>query len=291
MTVGLFGTDGLGVNDILTAHHYLGPISRGVAYRDEYGVMVFANPSSRRLPQQRWVELVRWCIVSDTPNAGSRQWRNVTRWLRANYPHVTTVVSYSDPSAGHTGALYRACNWLWAPTWHRLREPPSGNGYWTAGKRQAVKDRWVFCLAPDAERVSLLSVRDASIVARMPWASFQERRGGDYRRFAAGAAASVFASVLGLCDVLRPLPSVDEVLTVGARAVEFVERPVAAAAYAQEAVVVPVLLAEVSQVLAVQQLIRPAIGTRQARHAGQSMPNQARALWQHPVAAVLGRAA
>ena len=37
---------------------------------------------------------------------------------------VSTVVSYSDPSAGHTGSLYRACNWIWAPTWLRLRPPP-----------------------------------------------------------------------------------------------------------------------------------------------------------------------
>lgn len=181
--LGLFGVDALGVNDVLSAKHYLGAISRGTAYRDDYGVMVFANPSSRRLPQQRWIELVRWCIVSDVPNAGSRQWRAATRWLRAEFPDVSTVVSYSDPSAGHTGALYRACNWLWAPTWHRLREPPSGNGYWTSGKRQAVKDRWVFCLTPDADRVSLLAIRDESLRRRMPWAQYQERTGGNYRRW------------------------------------------------------------------------------------------------------------
>jgi hypothetical protein len=177
----------LTVNALLAARHYLGPISRGEAYQDDYGVMVFANPSSRRLPQGQWLELVRWCITSPEKNAGSRQWGQVRRWLLLR-PNVTTIVSYSDPSVGHTGALYRACNWLWAPTWHRLREPPSGNGSWTDGKRQAVKDRWVFCLRPDENRRHLLAVNDDSIRARMPWAEYREGVGGDYKRWRLEAA-------------------------------------------------------------------------------------------------------
>lgn len=181
----LFG-EPLTVNQILAERHYLGPIGRGEPYQDDAGVLVFANPSSRRLPQHRWLELVRWCITSETPNAGSMQWRRAHRWLREQFPHVTTVVSYSDPSAGHTGALYRACNWLWAPTWHRLRTPPSGNGRWTdGGKVEAVKDRWVFCLQPDAERAAILAVQDETLMRRFPYAAFRERTGGDYKRWRA----------------------------------------------------------------------------------------------------------
>src|SRR5690348_807210 len=106
---------------ILTARHYLGPTRNAFfGWRDEFGVMVFANPRSRRLPQDRWLELVRWCLLGDE-NGGSRQWAAFTCWAKRNAPKITTIVSYSDPSRGHTGALYRACNWLWAPTWHRLR--------------------------------------------------------------------------------------------------------------------------------------------------------------------------
>jgi hypothetical protein len=181
----LFGVDAQSVNDVLLANHYLGPSSRGTSYRDEYGVMVFANPSSRRLPQQRWLELVRWCIVSDVDSAGSRQWRAAKAWLRKEFLGVTTVVSYSDPGAGHTGALYRACNWLWAPTWHRLREPPTGNGAWTDGRRQAAKDRWVFCLDRDSERESILAIKDESLMRVMPWAQYREKTGGDYKRWRA----------------------------------------------------------------------------------------------------------
>lgn len=181
------------VDDFLRKHHYLGPSRRGFAWRDEYGAMIFANPSSRRLPQFSWLELVRWCIVSDELNAGSRQWSTVRRAVFETLPDITTVVSYSDPAMGHDGALYRACGWLWAPTWHRLRPPPSGNGDWGSG-RQAVKDRWAFPLRPDEKREALLRVQDTSVERRMPWASYSEPRirrgrvvigsgGGDYARW------------------------------------------------------------------------------------------------------------
>ncbi len=187
MNIGLFD-EPLTVNAILASYHYLGPTSRGESYQDEFGVMVFANPASRRLPQQRWLELSRWCITSKMDNAGSRQWRNVSRWLRQERPDITTVVSYSDPSAGHTGALYRACNWLWAPTWHRLRTPPSGNGQWSkGGKVEAVKDRWIFPLQRDRERAEVLAVHDAALVRRFPYAQYREKHGGDYKRWLSSA--------------------------------------------------------------------------------------------------------
>lgn len=161
--------------------HYLGPSQRGAyAWLDDFGVVVLANPSSRRLPQRRWVELVRWCLRG-VRNGGSQQWRDVAKWLRANVPHVTTVVSYSDPSAGHTGALYRASGWLWAPTWHRLRPPPTGNGAWSEDDAQAVKDRWVFPLRPDADRVELLTLNDESILRAHPELRFDDRHGVPYR--------------------------------------------------------------------------------------------------------------
>lgn len=143
--------------------HYLGPVSRGFCWSDEYGVLVLAKPTSRRLPQDgTWLELVRWCLLGQK-NGGSKQWAKVVRALRSELPQVTTVISYSDPSAGHTGALYKACNWLWRPTWRRLRPPPSGNGSWADGKAQSVKDRWMFALRADARRDEILSVKDESI--------------------------------------------------------------------------------------------------------------------------------
>ena len=164
-------------NSFLVGRHYLGPTKVAkFGWKDEYGVMLFSSPRSRRLPID-WLELVRWCL-SGEPNAGSRQWSCFSKWARKNIPN-TTIISYSDPSQGHTGALYRACNWTWAPTWHRLRPPPTGNGSWTVGKMQATKDRWIFSLKPDRRCLDILSVKDSAIIKKFPWASYP----GDYKRF------------------------------------------------------------------------------------------------------------
>jgi hypothetical protein len=158
------------VAPFLNERHYLGATTRGVAWSDSYGVLVLALPTSRRLPNDgTWLELCRWCLVGER-NGGSRQWRAVVRWLRAEHPEVTTVVSYSNPTVGHTGALYKACNWEWAPTWHRLRPPPSGLGSWDNKSWEPVKDRWVYLLRPDDRRGELLRVSDKSLNPRRePW--------------------------------------------------------------------------------------------------------------------------
>ncbi len=204
---------GLPPSVLLQDRHYLGKSHRAkFTYEDEFGVMVFAAPSSRNIPKH-WLELVRWCLAgevveveqgsyiesrfllghnNDPSNAGSRQWKAAKQWLLTQ-SEATTVVSYSDPSVGHTGALYRACGWLWAPTWHRLFPTPSGQGQWTAGKVEAVKDRWVALLRPDTERSGALAVKDGRI-RRMTWAEYREPRwkrgipqlskgGGDYRQW------------------------------------------------------------------------------------------------------------
>lgn len=158
---------------MLTERHYLGPTkAAGFAWRDDFGCIVFAAPRARGVPH-RWLEVVRWCLLGEK-NGGSRQWARAADMIRKQRPDCTTVVSYSDPGQGHTGALYRSCNWLWAPTWHRLRPPPSGNGAWTDDKEQGVKDRWVYLLKPDVGREQVLSVKDESISRLMPWAGYRE---------------------------------------------------------------------------------------------------------------------
>jgi len=172
------------VADLLAENHYLGPTSRGLAWHDRFGAIVIAPPTARRLPR-RWLELSRWCLVSDEANNGSRQWGAFIRALRALDAGFTTIVSYSDPAHGHDGALYRACNWWWAPTWHRLRPPPTGNGAWSAGRQEPVKDRWVFAARPDAERVAVLTVQDASILRRSPHLRYREPGGVSFKLYGA----------------------------------------------------------------------------------------------------------
>ena len=175
------------VSGLLDKHHYLGRTSRGLAWTDSRGCLVVGPPTSRYLPSM-WLDLTRWCILS---GSGSQQWAEVRREIMARFPECTTVVSYSDPKAGHDGALYRACNWRWAPTWHRLRPPPTGHGSWSTGKAEGVKDRWVDCLRPDPNRHEVLRVKDSSVLRRWPMADWREPRikrgrvvrgtgGGDY---------------------------------------------------------------------------------------------------------------
>lgn len=189
-----FPTDDLPNTALLTGRHYLGPSRRGYQYRDEFGLIIFVNPTSRRLPHDRWLELSRWCLTAG-PNTGSQQWARARRWIVEQAPHVSTIVSYSDPAVGHTGALYRACGWLWAPTWLRLRPPPTGNGSWGVdGQVASVKDRWVYVLTKDDEREELLQFDEARRRTGKPWAMYREPKwrrghplihtgGGDYRRW------------------------------------------------------------------------------------------------------------
>lgn len=176
-------TDPQSVAGLLRTAHYLGATKRGRAYQDDIGVIVFAAPTARNLPVN-WLEITRWCIITGVKNDGSRQWARFRRMVLGE-SDATTLVSYSDPSVGHTGALYRACNWLWAPTWHRLRPPPTGNGAWKAGMRSGVKDRWVFPLRPDPTRVTILRARDEAVLRKYPEAVYREPGGADYRTFMA----------------------------------------------------------------------------------------------------------
>lgn len=165
-------------NQLLKHNHYLGPTKKGTAYMDDGGVIVFSSPTSRRLPRE-WVEISRWCIINRDKNAGSKQWGRFIREFKKLYPKVTTLVSYSDPSQGHTGALYRACNWVWAPTWLRIRPPPSGNGKWS-NKNESVKDRWVFIINKDINRKEVLKIKDTAILRRNPGLIFTEPNGVKY---------------------------------------------------------------------------------------------------------------
>lgn len=176
-------------NGLLDRNHYLGPLRSGAVYSfggtirgEVVAAQLWRYPTSASLPNDgSWLELSRWCLTARSgKNAGSRMHAAFLRWLRSratpattrvgdlvrvvpvdpSAAKVTTLVSYSDPSAGHTGALYRSCNWWWAPTWHRLRPPPSGNGTWDGETVQSVKDRWVYPVRRDPRRESILRFDD-----------------------------------------------------------------------------------------------------------------------------------
>lgn len=160
------------INPLLASSHYLGPLKSGSLIlvgevgRSVVAGQVWRSPTSRHLPADgTWLELSRWVLTpSAGDNAGSRFHAAAVRIIRHHLRQVTTLVSYSDPSVGHTGALYRACNWQWAPVWHRLRTPPTGQGSWGNSVTQAAKDRWVYPVRRDGRRDALLCVNDAAAI-------------------------------------------------------------------------------------------------------------------------------
>ncbi len=78
------------------------------------GMCIFSEPplqTSIRYGGKTW-ELARLWIRDYVP-------RNAETWLigkaikhvKANYSDVQFLVSYADPSAGHSGTIYKAANW------------------------------------------------------------------------------------------------------------------------------------------------------------------------------------
>jgi hypothetical protein len=154
------------VNPLLASEHYLGTIPSGrvsfAGWVDDELVacQVYRWPTARMLPSDgSWLELSRWCLTPTAgKNAGSRMMRWVVRWLRTNAPGVSTLVSYSDPVHGHTGALYKASGWMYAPTHHGSRFDangvgyPSGHGSWDGQTIQTPKHRWIWVLGDELGR-------------------------------------------------------------------------------------------------------------------------------------------
>ncbi len=151
---------------LLGSAHYLGPARAGrivfacaqVEAGEIVAGMIWKLPSSRRLPSDgSWADLTRWVL---TPSAGVNAGTRMHSWVVGELRRrgVSTAITYADPAVGHTGAVYRACNYLWAPVWHELRPPPTGQGSWDDGRtRSGVKRRFTFHLAqPRRVRPELL---------------------------------------------------------------------------------------------------------------------------------------
>lgn len=107
--------------DWMIRRHYIGkwpgvPTAVLGYFRDDYprGVLVFALPpieTAVRYGGPTW-ELARLWLEDEEPR-NSESWfiaRGV-RYVRRFHRHVVSLVSYADPSAGHTGTIYRASNW------------------------------------------------------------------------------------------------------------------------------------------------------------------------------------
>jgi hypothetical protein len=79
------------------------------------GIYTFALPPRETMIRYKvklaW-ELARLFILDSEP-FNSESWfiaQNI-RWIKRNFPQVEMLVSYADPSAFHSGLIYKASNW------------------------------------------------------------------------------------------------------------------------------------------------------------------------------------
>lgn len=78
------------------------------------GCIVFALPSRETMKRYKvflaW-ELARLFIL-DTEPFNSETWfmARAIRYVKGNFPQVGALVSYADPSVGHSGLIYKAAN-------------------------------------------------------------------------------------------------------------------------------------------------------------------------------------
>jgi hypothetical protein len=80
----------------------------------QVGCVIYSAPPrecDKRYGGKTW-ELARLYLLDEIPqNAETWLIAQSIKWIRRNRPDVCNLVSYADPSAGHSGTIYRAANW------------------------------------------------------------------------------------------------------------------------------------------------------------------------------------
>lgn len=108
------------VAEMVNQKHYLGcfpavvPCILALRVDDRVvGTLIFSYPPRETATRYggHVLELARLWISDDVP-ANGESWliAQGLRYLRQHFPAVTGVVSYADPSQGHSGTIYRAAN-------------------------------------------------------------------------------------------------------------------------------------------------------------------------------------
>jgi hypothetical protein len=82
---------------------------------EQVGCVVYSCPpreTETRYGGKTW-ELARLYLVDEIP-ANAETWliAKSVKYIRKNFPEVSHLVSYADPSAGHSGTIYKAANWI-----------------------------------------------------------------------------------------------------------------------------------------------------------------------------------
>lgn len=108
------------------------------------GAMLLGRPSSKAYDPDLILEVNRVYFVDDTPpNVESQGLGMMRKHVRTWLPNIKLLISYSDPSRGHSGTIYLADGWC--P--FGMTTSKSGYGWRSRPNRKddpvTPKQRWV----------------------------------------------------------------------------------------------------------------------------------------------------
>lgn len=109
---------------------------------DPVGMIVYALPpreTAKRYGGKTW-ELARLYLLDEIPrNAETWCISSSVRYIKRNHSDVEFLVSYADPSVGHSGLIYRAANWKSDGKTDQERKSPRCDYQDGLGKRYSRK--------------------------------------------------------------------------------------------------------------------------------------------------------
>jgi len=108
------------VDDWIKANHYLHSVPAGailrMCFKDRQqsvlGCMMWGRPSSRKIDQEKILELTRMCFIDETQRfIESRCLAMARKYIRKHHSATMGLIAYSSTGAGHEGIIYQADNW------------------------------------------------------------------------------------------------------------------------------------------------------------------------------------
>lgn len=147
----------------------------GLRAGGEYiGVIVFALPP--RETNKRYCVSVCWelarLFIEDGTAKNAETWfmSRAIRYVQRNFPQVELLVSYADPSRGHTGTIYKAGNWIKAGRTDSERKSPR----YDLKVGDKIYSRWTH--VPDADLNKVIRVPRVSKFRFIYWMNGHEQR-------------------------------------------------------------------------------------------------------------------
>lgn len=107
--------------------------------RERIGGMLIGRPAARTYGEEI-LELTRMFFVDEAPkNTESAALAMMRSWIRKWLPSIRLLISYSDPSQGHTGMIYKADGWA------RFGKTEARHGQSGWASRQGRKMQETYC--------------------------------------------------------------------------------------------------------------------------------------------------